>query len=270
MEYLSEYQPLPSFLLDAVNETSLAANGIQRSGCIGDVTAEDCNQDSACTSDGGCSLDNPCSDCSDKPCSDCSDIPTRLPAGSITSVFATDTTITIHMASISGAVKYQVAIRLESVTGNAVVYTTTSTSYTFRNLDPDTTYVVNYRGVDSSGRVGDYMSSGKTVTTKPAFTKFDWTFAGVTANGVPVSGSTKTSGLGIYVTADEWNELAGLIKDVTGNGVTTVSSGDTITAAIVNTAAKALGVATVTKNVTEISAAFFNGLRTAYNNLAST
>lgn len=87
VEYLNEYQPLPSFLLDAVDVSSRAANGMQRSGCIGDVTAEDCNQDGACTTDcddspcygdttdpdctvdAGCNSDvHPCSsDCSDKP-----------------------------------------------------------------------------------------------------------------------------------------------------------------------------------------------------------
>lgn len=270
VEYLNEYQPLPSFLLDAVDVSSRAASGMQRSGCIGDVTAEDCNQDGACTSDGGCSSDNPCSDCSDKPCSDCSDTQPVVKKRSIVSVSYTSTSATFTVTR-NDATTIRLFVREggTSDTSGKTVYDSDDVSvssatwrHTVSGLSPGGTYSYNLKD-----DVGGWLTA-KSFTTP--FKKFNWTYAGETVNGVHVSGSTKTSGLGVYVTKDEWNEFAELVEDVTGSTVTRTTSGAQISAAIVNTAARALGVATVTKNVTEISAAFFNSLRTAYNSLAQT
>lgn len=282
IKFFTEYSDVPEELVIAASRSKATAINYgcstDASDCSSDgactsdhgcsVDSSDCSTDGACTSDGICSKDSPCSDCSD--CSDTPKVP--LPAGNITSTSSTDSTITIRFAKISGAVGYQVAIRMESVSGSAITYNIgNNTSYTFTGLAPDTAYVVNYRGIDSDGDYGSYITpSGPTVRTKKAFTKFNWTYAGKTVNGVLVNGSTKTAGLVVYVTADEWNELAELVRDVTGSTVSRVTSGTTITASIVNTAARALGVSTVTKNVTEISASFFNRLRNAYNNLAPT
>ena len=100
----------------------------------------------------------------------------------------------------------------------------------------------------------------------PSFTPFDWTWAGLNSAGRPVSGSTKRVGYGIYVTAEEWNELAGLVYEVTGNRVATVSRGDPISASVVKTMARALGVSPVSRGDV-IKASFFNALRSAYNAL---
>lgn len=273
MEYLNEYQPLPLFLLDAVNVASSVANGMQRSGCIGDVTAEDCNQDSACTSDGVCSSDKPCSDCSDNPtpCSDCSDKPSyTAPSFSVDNI--TDAGFRVSVSTVGWTTQYRVFVRYSNDSTSSVfdqLYTKASSfAVTVSALEPNTKYTVNVCAFTSA--TVSAWAGAQTVTTKQAFTRFDWTYAGQLEDGTLVIGNEKTVGLGIYITADEWNELAGLIQSTTGSSVSTTTPGSYITAAVVNTAARALGVSTVTKDVTEISASFFNRLRNAYNNLAPT
>lgn len=131
-------------------------------------------------------------------------------------------------------------------------------------------YVANV-GVDTgSGNkwIGSQsFSIGSSSVDPPvSFTRFDWTYAGLDVNGNVVYGSTKRSGLGIYVTAAEWNELAALVRNETGKSVSTVNSGRTISASVVNTMAKALGVPQVSSG-SPITASFFNNLRSAYNAL---
>lgn len=114
---------------------------------------------------------------------------------------------------------------------------------------------------------GGYWPAGSgVVTVTEPLTTFDWTYAGINSSGGLVTGTTKRSGYGIYVTADEWNELVDLVNDAKGTSISHVSSGTAISAAIVNRVASALGVSTVSKGDT-ISASFFNNLRAAYNAL---
>lgn len=102
----------------------------------------------------------------------------------------------------------------------------------------------------------------------PALTgRFNWSYAGLDSSGVPVAGAEKKAGYGIYVTTDEWNTLAGLVKTATGKSVTTVNPGDPIAAETVNTMASALNVKTVAPE-DAITASFFNALRDAYNALS--
>lgn len=101
----------------------------------------------------------------------------------------------------------------------------------------------------------------------PELNVFSWTYAGLDTSGNPVSGGEKKAGYGVYVTAKEWNQLAGLVKTATGKSVTTVSPGTPISAAVVNTMARALGVKTVSKG-DAITASFFNALVEAYNALS--
>lgn len=118
--------------------------------------------------------------------------------------------------------------------------------------------------IDSEARI---FTIGDSSEDPPvSFTEFDWTYAGLNSNGNAVRGSTKRSGLGIYVTAAEWNELAELVTEVTGKSVSTVRSGQLISASIVNTMARALGVSQVSSG-RAITASFFNDLRSAYNAL---
>lgn len=237
--------------------------GSDTSGCNTDTT--DCSVDGSCSRD-SCSSDGVCSDTcsSDGVCSDTPAVVKPSASGSITVVSTTSDSITIRMSSIARADHYEIAYRRPSDT-SALYEDAYSLTYTITGLAASTTYVINYRGVNSGGR-GPFMSSAVTTKTKSAATSFSWTYAGLNSAGVPVRGSTKMAGYGIYVTADEWNELAELVSEVTGSGVARVTSGDTITAAVVNTMASALGIRAVSREST-ISASFFNRLMNAYNAL---
>lgn len=145
-------------------------------------------------------------------------------------------------------------------TGNVSIAQATA-SHTLTGLAPSTTYAYNLWD-DIGGWIGTLYFT----TTAVPFTRFNWTYAGLDSGGSLVYGSEKRSGLGVYVAASEWNDLADLVEDVTGSSVTRVSSGTTISAGIVNTMAAALGVSRVSSG-DPISAGFFNRLRTAYNDL---
>lgn len=190
--------------------------------------------------------------------------------GHITIVSVSSDTIRIKLEAISGATSYQVAYRPIN-SASAQMMTTYGLTCIISGLQSNTTYLINYRGVNSDG-FGPFMSTavqvdvGEPEPEPPTFIPFDWTYAGLNSVGSPVSGITKRPGYGIYVTAAEWNELAGLIYEVTGKRVSTVSTGQSISASVVNTMARALGVATVSRGDV-IKASFFNALRSAYNAL---
>lgn len=263
---------IPSFLTVEVENTgslyqaSTLASDSDEISCY----AYDC-ADSACTCNATysphCSCDSQCSDScsSDSPCTD-----TPPSTGRITSVTSTATTITMRYTGIPGATSYEIAYRRTDVIGTAIyVSNGDRLSYTITGLDSETSYTVNYRGVSSSGNPGDFLESGVEIMTQKAFTPFDWTYAGLDLSRSPpakVYGAAKKQGLGVYVTADEWNGLADLVETAAGASIPRVSPGDPISRAVVNGMAKALGVSTVGVNA-PLSAAFFNDLRAAYNAL---
>lgn len=262
-EFLNSYTGLPEELLDAAQ--TAAAGSRDTSFCTADTS--DCSTDGSCGSDGVCSSDGVCRTdicSSDGVCSDTPAVTKPSTSGSITVTGTTSDSITIRMSAIARADYYEIAYRRpsDSTASYEISY---PLAHTITGLDPNTSYIINYRGVNSGG-YGPFMSSGVTVKTKAAATPFNWTWAGLNSGGSPVAGSTKRTEYGIYITADEWNELAGLVSDVTGKSVATVSSGTTISAAIVNTMARALTVSTVSAG-DEITADFFNRLRSAYNAL---
>lgn len=281
VEFLNSYTGLPEELLSAVQAAasesrSTPSCGTDTSDCSSDgycsADSWDCSTDHSCSPD-TCSLDGVCSSdgmCRTDSCSSdgvCSDTPAVVKpsaSGSLTVTDTTSTSITIRMSSIARAEYYEIAYRRpsDSTANYEISY---SLTHTITGLDPNTTYVINYRGVNSGGD-GPFMSSAVTARTKTAASAFNWTYAGLGSAGSPVSGNTKLAGYGIYVTADEWNELAGLVASVTGNSVTVVLSGTTISESIVNTMARALGVGTVSRG-DAITASFFNALRSAYNAL---
>lgn len=270
-EFLNSYAGLPEELLDAAQAAATGSRGT--SSCSGDTSggcnadASDCSTDGSCGSDGVCNSDGVCrtdSCSSDGVCSDTPAVTKPSTSGSITVTATTSDSITIRMSAIARADYYEIAYRRPSDT-TASYEISYSLTHAITGLDPNTSYIINYHGANSGG-YGPFMSSGVTAKTKAAATSFNWTWAGLNSAGSPVVGSTKISGYGIYVTADEWNELAGLVSDVTGKNVATVSSGTTIFAAIVNTMARALNVSTVSAG-DEITADFFNRLRSAYNAL---
>lgn len=181
----------------------------------------------------------------------------------ITSVTTTDATVSL---SVGASGSFYVICKQ----GNSTVYEDffeagADVEFTIPGLSPGTTYSIAIEE-QREGSLGVQYFTTKTEDTppNPPFTYFDWTYAGMTADGTPVFGTEKQSGLRVYLKAGEWNTLAGLITAVTGQGVTTVQSGDPISASTVNTAAAALGVGQVSKGAA-VSAAFFNALRSAYN-----
>lgn len=262
-KFLNSYS-LPEELLSAV-ETSEAVSAYSSGTPSCGADTSDCSTDGACSpdcsSDGVCTKDS-CS--SDGVCSDTPSVTRPTDTGSMSVTNVTSSSVTVRMTKISRADYYEIAYR-PTTTYDASYVITSSLSYTITGLSPSTAYVINYRGVNSAGD-GPFMSSGVTATTLSDFTPFDWTYAGLNANGSPVSGTVKRAGLGVYVTAAEWNELAGLVSSATGKSVSTVSRGSPISATVVNTMARALGVGTVSRGA-PISASFFNQLRSAYNAL---
>lgn len=216
-----------------------------------------------------CTICQNCQKCQgDQGCGSCESGQNPTSSGSITSYSTTSDSITIHYTSISKATSYEIVYRIDGQSTLYTAGTTSALSFTITGLSPQTKYVVNYRGVNGYGN-GAFMATGKTITTDRAFTPFDWTYAGLDpTTGIKVSGSTKTAGYGLYVTAAEWNQLAELVNDFYGTSVAAlVSPGQTISASIVNPLAKKLGVTTVTGGSTTITADFFNRLRSAYNAL---
>lgn len=115
-------------------------------------------------------------------------------------------------------------------------------------------------------KLGGYWPAGTATVTVRSSTAFEWSFAGLDERGVPVVGQEKLKGLGVYVTADEWNELVRLVNIARNTAIPSVARGDIITATVVNPVADALSISGVSRNDT-LTAAFFNNLKNAYNSI---
>lgn len=258
-DFLKDYSKLPEQLLSVVKDQAvspLAFCTFDSSDCVSDCSKDSCGsdwvcKDETCKSDGGCTKDVAVSPPSG--------------TGTLTLVSRTSNSVTLRLKSISNSDYYQTAYRKTS-TFTATYGNVYGLSWTVYGLEPNTEYVFNYRGVNEGG-FGSYMSSGLIVRTLSDFTSFDWTYAGMDENGSILYGSEKLKGYGIYIAADEWNELADLVSEKTGEYVAKVSSGTLISAHVVNTMASALGISTVYSGESLVSADFFNQLRSAYNNL---
>lgn len=229
-------------------------------GCTGQCSAAECGECGVCQSACQDSCQTSCQGCQ----SSCESEQGPTTYGSITSISATSSSISITYTSISGATWYQVAYRRSSESDATYIMNGTSLSCTIEGLDPSTEYVVNYRGATATV-FGPFMPSGKSIVTSGS--EFNWTYAGINpSTGAPVAGSEKQSGLGVYVTADEWNELVALTNTKRGTSVPYVSAGQSISASRVNLLATALGVSSVAQG-TPIGASFFNALKNTYNYL---
>jgi hypothetical protein len=108
-------------------------------------------------------------------------------------------------------------------------------------------------------RVGD-----TTINNVVFYTLFEWWLSH------PVQGNT----MGTYnnspapVKAEEWNRLVDLINSKLSKNINTVSAGDEMNAGSggnVKVVASALGVSVASKD--EVTASFFNALKTAINNI---
>lgn len=301
LEFLHDYSSIPKTLLDALSVSALSAHATCSDAPVCSTDESDCSSDG-----GGCNTDTCSSDCNDSCSSDCGDAPScendesdcYWDSGGCITDDPTCTTDGVTPCSLDGVtpLKKRATVSITDITaysatvrivrndatlirlfiredsGNqSTILDTGETplvqsvaTHTITSLSPSTTYAYNLWD-DIDGWVGTMY-----FTTSIAFVQFDWTYAGLDSDGSLVYGSEKQPMLGVYVAAWEWNNLAALVEDVTGSSVSRAISGAPITAAIVNSAATALNVATVTKNVTKISASFFNRLRSAYNSLVPT
>lgn len=106
--------------------------------------------------------------------------------GSMSLVSTTKNSITYKLSAIANAVSYYVLCRNAS-TGAEVDMTTTSLQNTFSWLLSDTTYVLNYYGVDEYGSHGPFMPTGLTVQTKNDIEPWDWASSNGSASAAQTS-----------------------------------------------------------------------------------
>ena len=226
--------------------------------------------------------ETPCNE-TDVPCTetgtgDCGESTDNGTTASLTIGKVTSNSVTVYVTTDSDYAYYRIFCRLygdESDTSydrdfSLAALTSSGGVCVITGLEPDTHYILNlgvFNGVQFlPSDLWVYSGDNPTFTTLPEG-DFAWTYAGLNSSGVPVLGDRKTAGLGIYVTAAEWNELIAVINDKCGTSLGTVTPGAEISEAIVNPAANALGVGTVEGGVTAISAEFFNDLMDAVNAL---
>lgn len=254
---ITPYAECPTDTSDCTEDESSCTSDV----CPGD--SNDCAPDSSsCTSD--CTDCSDCSDCSD--CTDCSDTATWSGSYSITNV--TSTSVTIYVSGLSSGDSVRFFIRLSSDASDTTVdstYTASSSTMTqsFSGLAPKTAYAVN---VCVDGTWG----SSKTFTTKASGDRpDDWEFT-----------STIASGAAIALTAVEWNDFCIRInefrtyRELSEATFTIVSSGDPISAAVVNEAVTAISEIPDCGTLPDraysgdpIAASFFNQLTIALNSV---
>jgi hypothetical protein len=154
---------------------------------------------------------------------------------------------------------------LETLSGSG------SGSVTFNNLTSGTTYVFKaYSTFYINGTTLVCVSYSNTLTIQCSVRPANWSWI-----------SNVSSGADILISASEWNSFANRInlfrayKSLASYGFTTVYSGWDWYAYVANQARNAINdmspptavPSTVTSGVTDISAAFFNGLRDSLNSI---
>lgn len=262
----SQYVAVPQYLVEAV-EAAGAGISFYAIGCPAD--SSDCSRDGACVSDGV----KPCTDT--KPCKDtpqpCKDVPPAPPtkAGSLmVSSIGTDY-VTVRISAISKADGYEIIWRRSTTTSlEGSMDVGSSGAHTIYGLEPETSYVFNYRAYNDDG-YGPFMSTGKSATTLSERPD-DWAWwTRVRSDG------------DIDISADEWNAFCERInefRDYCGKrqySFTEVYRDDYISAAVVNQAVWAIqGMSPprsppsqVTSRQSDVTAAFFNGLMYALNSI---
>lgn len=276
MIYLDGLIFIPEFLEESFSSESVvtlaSCTFVCETSCEDDY--EGCNDCERCESACQVSIQG-CKDCEDA-CEDSSQV---LPGGATLTLNGGNGTFKWTISGLSqsfttgngyvraGITKYQLTVGgVSSISGivdykNATSSGSTSVSQT-TSYSPGTYTLWGF--VET--QLGGYWPAG-VATVTIANDTFNWTYAGADpATERPIYGDEKESGLKIYITAPEWNELVDLVDAATGSNIPYVDSGDSISAVTVNKVAKALGVSTVSPGKV-IKASFFNSLRTAYNSI---
>lgn len=236
--------------------------------CQGNNCQTSCQGQCSQSCSQGCSQG--CSQTCSQGCNQsCSQVIPKPPttAGSMTIKKVTSDSVTVGLSSISKATSYEIVWRRSTTTILEGSEETTSRTYTITGLDPDTTYVFNYRGVNDDG-VGPFMATGKTVTTLPD-RPWDWEWW-----------SSIVSGGEVGLSAIEWNTFCERInefreyKGLSWYSFTEVSRGDFISASIVNQAVRAIqsmnppiSVPNSVRSGSPLAASFFIGLKNSLNSI---
>lgn len=108
--------------------------------------------------------------------------------GSMALESVTMNSIAVTISPIKNAVSYYILCR-NTTSGAEVSVTTQKMTNTIQGLLPNTTYVLNYYGIDSYGSTGPYMPTGLTVKTKQSVEPWDWNIS----NGTATATQTRTA-----------------------------------------------------------------------------
>lgn len=286
-EYVDKLIQIPKFLSDDAPISdgaslyatcpTLAQCGVCQSQCQ-NCLGTNCQSVCQTPAEGGCasSCDRTCQNClgvsCQGACQTCQSTcqvsaqgspPSGVPT--INNVSTTANSISFSWSAVSGAIYYEIAYRL-STTSSATYETVYGTSTTISGLQPKTQYVINVRACNSYGK-GSFGSGKTTTTASNRPSKWYWW-------------STIAAGEPINISASEWNSFCDNINEVreymgypSYGAFTTVRSGTTISAQIVNHAVWAIGAMKSTAMNYEVSsgdpvtASFFNGLKNILNSI---
>lgn len=263
---------IPEFLLSSSSEKSITVYSdcdnaqTDCTGCLGaPCQGNNCQTSCQTTCELGCqtSCQTSCQTTCQISCQS-QGVSAPTESGSLSVVSVSSASIRVKGTSISGATSYIFAYR--TGTGSAEYKTSSSTTCTISGLSPDTTYIINYRGVNSGG-YGPYMSSGIEATTASARPD-NWAWVSDISQGAEIS-----------ITASEWNNFCNRINEFRDykslspyTSFVTAVKGDSISAIIVNHAITALSDMTSAAPETVspgdvITAAFFDQLCIALNGI---
>lgn len=236
-------------------------------GCLG-APCQGNNCQTGCLGSAQCSQS--CSQSCSQGCSQSTVQPQPPTAAGTLTIYKVDVnSVTVRISAISKATGYEIVWRHSTATQIEGTMDVGSTGlHTIEGLEPETAYVINYRGYNNDG-VGPFMNTGKTFTTL-SLRPDDWSWwTRVQSDG------------NIDISADEWNAFCDRINEfrdycgLTAYYFTTVRRGDYISANVVNEAVWAIRnmsppispPSQVTPGVSYVTAAFFNGLKNALNSI---
>lgn len=186
----------------------------------------------------------------------------------------------------SGIAGYRIYYQVEP--GGTIIFSgfaagVTVALYTVTGLSFETTYRIILRALDNDGNEASTanQSSGVVTTLPERPENWDWVYRGLDpVTELPVTGTTKSSGYGFYLTASEWNGFLNRIhafEDYKGEphfSFTAASTGNNFTATQFNQAVNAISILdpatsppSLVSSGQDITASMMNLLRTSLNSV---
>lgn len=216
---------IPSALsINSDNDISLAASctAAQVGACIIEcqtTSEQDCDSYEGCTAAevGQCVITCQTSSEEEDPCVVIYEMPSDPKPSVGTGVYVSDITSTsayVTFDSIDGAVEYRIAYR-EDTTSVATTFIVDSSGFYLTGLKPNTEYVINYEGINSSGVAGGYMSSGRHFTTLSLY--WSWTSSnGIATDLQTIAAYNAVTNNGILTDFSYlvWNDMCNFILTV--------------------------------------------------------